>query len=128
MQKFSLCLSPFFADDSLILMKENLENANTLKYVLDMYCQSSGQLVSTAKSSIFFSQNTSVLVRENICNQVDILTQALTDKYPGLPSMVGVDRSDYFQHLVDRVCEKLKGWKEKMLSVGAKETLLKVVA
>ena len=109
-------------------MKENLANANTLKNVLVMYCQSSVQLVSSAKSNIFLSPNNSVLVRENICNQLDILTKALTDKYMRLPFMVGVDRSDFVQHLVDRVCEKLKGWKEKMLFVGAKEALLKVMA
>ena len=47
------------ADDSLILMKATNHNANTLKRVLDTYCSSSGQRVSTPKSSIF-----SVLILE----------------------------------------------------------------
>ena len=42
-----------FADDSLILMKANVQNANTLKTILEVYCGSSGQCVSTPKSSIF---------------------------------------------------------------------------
>ena len=54
--------------------------------------------------------------------------EALADKYLGLPSMVGVDRSDCFQHLIDRVCQRLKGWKEKILSVQGKEILVKSVA
>ena len=36
-----------FADDSLVLMKASNHNANTLKRVLDTYCASSGQRVST---------------------------------------------------------------------------------
>ena len=59
---------------------------------------------------------------------LNILTEALSDKYLGLPTIVGVDRSDCFQHLVDRVCQRLKGWKEKFLSVQGKEILLKAVA
>ena len=44
-----------FADDSLILMKADMTNATSLQQVLDTYCANSGQLVSLAKSSIFFS-------------------------------------------------------------------------
>ena len=66
-----------FADDSLILMKANVQNATTLKKVLDTYCGSSGQLVSTPKSSIFFSPNTSVNIREDVCRTLDILVSQL---------------------------------------------------
>jgi ribonuclease HI len=117
-----------FADDSLILMKANMQCANTLKRILDTYCRSSGQMVSNAKSSIFFSPNTPVGVREEVCRELNIVTEALSDKYLGLPTMVGVDRSDCFQHLIDRVCQRLKGWKEKVLSMQGKEILLKSVA
>ena len=51
-----------FADDSLILMKANLTNATSLRQVLDQYCASSGQLVSEAKCSIFFSPNVLMLM------------------------------------------------------------------
>ena len=42
-----------FADDSLILMRADSNNATSLKSILDDYCAASGQLVSVAKSSIF---------------------------------------------------------------------------
>jgi hypothetical protein len=45
-----------------------------------------------------------------------------------LPALVGADKSDYFLHLVKRIMQRLKGWKEKFLSMGGKEILLKVVA
>ena len=47
-----------FADDLLILMKANVQNATCLKSLLDLYCGASGQLVSVDKSSIFFSPST----------------------------------------------------------------------
>jgi hypothetical protein len=43
-----------FADDSLVLMKADMTNATSLQCVLDTYCANSGQLVSLAKSSIYF--------------------------------------------------------------------------
>ena len=88
----------------------------------------SGQLVSEAKSSIFFSPCTLVETREDVCTILNILTEAITDKYLGLPAQVGIDRSDCFQHLIDRVCTRLAGFKEKLLSYGGKEVLLKAVA
>jgi hypothetical protein len=116
-----------FADDSLILLKADLNNAISLKQVLDTYCANSGQLISVAKSSIFFSPNTTVEVREDMCNILDINTEALSDKYLGLPALVGADRSDCFMHFVERVLQRLKGWMEKLLSIGGKEILLKAV-
>ena len=50
-----------FADDSLILMHPDKSNADCLKGILDMYFQSSGQMLSAAKSSIFFSGNTEAM-------------------------------------------------------------------
>jgi hypothetical protein len=80
-----------------------------------------------AKSSIFFSPNTNVDVKVDICTALNINTEAISDKYLGLPAIVGVDRSDCFLHLVERVLQRIKGWKEKMLSIGGKEILIKAV-
>jgi hypothetical protein len=117
-----------FADDSLILLKADLNNAISLKQVLDTYCANSGQLVSVAKSNIFFSPNTPVEVKVEMCNTLDINTEALYDNYLGLPALVGADQSDCFIHFVERVMQRMKGWMEKLLSIGGKEVLLKAVA
>lgn len=109
-----------FADDSLILMHAGRKNAETLKDILDRYCQSSSQQVSVAKSSIFFSRNTGVEEKGDVCEILDIMTESLSNKYLGLPALVGANRSDCFKHLIDRVLSKTKGWKEKFLSLGGK--------
>jgi hypothetical protein len=56
------------------------------------------------------------------------MTESLSDKYLGLPAMVGADRSDCFRHLIDRVNSIINGWKEKLLSQGGKELLIKSIA
>jgi hypothetical protein len=117
-----------FADDSLILMKADTSNATSLQQVLDTYCANSGQMVSLSKSSIFFSPNTNVLVRAEICKTLHIDTEALSDKYLGLPALVGADRSDRFIQFVERIIQRINGWKEKQLSIKGKEILLKTVA
>lgn len=64
----------------MIPSHEGEVNATSLRQVLDDYCANSGQLVSRAKSSIFFSPNTDVLTREAICLELDIMTEAIYDK------------------------------------------------
>jgi hypothetical protein len=109
-------------------MKADVSNTTALRNVLDLYCASSGQLVSEAKSSVFFSPNTRVEVREEICSKLNIVTESLSDKYLGLPALLGVDRSDSFQYLIDRIIKRINGWNEKLLSMGGKEILLKAIA
>ena len=116
-----------FVDDSLILMKANDQNAECLKPILDLYCSASRQKVSVEKSSVFFSPSTPVEMRVQVCTILDIMTESLKDNL-GLPATVGLDRSDSFQYLIDRIIQRISGWKEKVLSTGGKEVLLKSVA
>ncbi|VAI15050.1 unnamed protein product [Triticum turgidum subsp. durum] len=66
-------------DDLLILMKANVQNANMLRRVVDVYCESSGQCLSTPKSSIFFNPNTSVHVREDGWTRVNVFSILLIE-------------------------------------------------
>lgn len=70
-----------FADDSLILMQADKENADNLKRLLDLYCASSGQKVSEEKYIISFSKNTDVAVKAEVCEALNIVTESLNDKY-----------------------------------------------
>jgi hypothetical protein len=109
-------------------METNEKNAQMLKQILDLYCDSSGQLISDAKSNIYFSPNTPVEERVVLCQILNIVNESLTAKCLSLPVIVGADRSDYFQHLIEKVLAKINGWKKKLLSIGGKEVLLKAIA
>ena len=49
-------------------------------------------------------------------------------KYLGLPSIIGKSKNEFFAEIKERVGRKLAGWKEKLLSIGDKEILIKAVA
>jgi hypothetical protein len=109
-------------------MRADMINATSLQQDLDTYRANSRQLVSFSKLTIFFSPNTNVMLRAEICEALHIDREALSDKYLGLPAIVGADRSDCFLHFVERIIERINGWKEKQLSIGGKQILLKAVA
>jgi hypothetical protein len=111
-----------FADDSIILMHADKKNADCLMDILNRYCASLGQKVSEAKSSIFFSNNTEVNVKAEVCEALNIMIESLSDKYLGLPAMVGTDRSDCFRRLIDWVNSRINGWKEKLLSLEVRRS------
>ena len=49
-------------------------------------------------------------------------------KYLSLPSIIGKSKNKVFVEIKERVGEKLSSWKEKILSIGGKEVLIKEVA
>ena len=67
-------------------------------------------------------------MKTEVCEVLNIMTESLSNKYLGLPAMVGADRSDCFRHLIDRVNSRINGCKEKLLSLGGKEILMKSIA
>lgn len=87
-------------------------NATCLKRILDDYCAASGKMVSAAKSSIYFSPNTNVDDKVDVCQILDIMTESLSNKYLGLSSMIGVNLVDCFKHLIERIQKLVNGWKE----------------
>ena len=109
-------------------MKADASNAIVLKSILDDYYEASGQMVSAAKSSIYFIANTSVDDKVEVCQILDITTESLSNKYLALPSMIGVDRVDCFKHLIERIQKLVNGWKERTFSYGGMDALIKVMA
>jgi hypothetical protein len=44
-----------------------------------------------------------VAMREEVCVLLNILTEAITEKYLGLTPLVGLDRVDCFADLIDKL-------------------------
>lgn len=117
-----------YADDSLILIRANQENAAHLQSILQLYESVSGQTINKEKSAILFSSNTRDCRRAEVKLAIQISKETMNDRYLGLPVHVGVSRSATFKYLKDRIFHKIQGWKEKMLSRAGKEILIKAVA
>ncbi|XP_042483764.1 uncharacterized protein LOC122064115 [Macadamia integrifolia] len=91
-----------------------LELSN-LKKSLDLYCRASGQAINLVKSSIIFSPNT----HHRICRW---LSKSLN---LGLPVDFGQSKKTLFKGVRDRTLNLTGGWKSKLLSHSARETLIK---
>jgi hypothetical protein len=117
-----------FADDSLVLIKATSESARTLQNILQLYEMCSGQTINYDKSSVMFSENTSIARKNQVLRELNIRAEARTEKYLGLPVYVGRSRSQIFAYLKDRIWKKIQGWKERMLSKVGKDILIKACA
>jgi hypothetical protein len=60
-------------------------------------------------------------------NKIGITCEALSERYLGLPIVVGRSKRGAFKHLTDRSRGKISGWKGQGLSMAGKEILIKSV-
>ena len=81
-----------FADDSLLLLKANDENAAHLRHVLQIYETCSGQKINKEKSSIVFIKNTKSCARRRFMEILDLTREMLNSRYLGLQYIWGDQR------------------------------------
>jgi hypothetical protein len=117
----------FFADDSLLFCRADLSHWNRLSTLLKSYELASGQRLNVSKTAIFFSRNTTEVIKEQILEVAGIPSSQRYDKYLGLPALVGKSRMKEFKGIRDRVWKRLQDWKLKLISQAGKEILLKTV-
>jgi len=115
-------------DDSILFYKASAGESNELKSLLQKYEDASGQKINTDKSSIFFSPNTALEVKEEIFATLGLMQGYRHSKYLGLPSFIGRSKMQVFSILKERIGQKLVGWKGKLLSMGRREILIKAIA
>lgn len=58
----------FFADDSFLFCKANLNEARVIRDILESYCQMSRQLVNYRKSAVYFNNGTSRVRSRELTN------------------------------------------------------------
>jgi hypothetical protein len=116
-----------FADDGIVFLEASHESLLALKRILHDYEISSGQRVNLQKSSIFFGPGCGEDQREHLKGVIGITSEALTERYLGLPTVVGRSKDGCFQYLTERSWGKVKGLKAQGLSKAGKETLVKSV-
>jgi len=113
-----------FADDVVLLGEATKEQAHAIKACLQTFCMASGQKVSMAKSSVYFSPNTNDGVKAEISVILGFQQTMDFGRYLGVPSMNGRVSSSLFQNVIERVDSKLAGWKAKCLSLAGRHTLI----
>lgn len=98
-----------------------------LQNILSLYEVCSGQMINKEKSCIMFSKNTKQSIRKEVMRKLNIKTEAMNDKYLGLPVYMGRSKAQTFAYLKDRIWKKIQGGKIKLLSKAGKEVLIKAV-
>ena len=62
----------FFADDLMFFAKVDKKGAASIKRVIELFCEESGQAISVEKSRIYFSPNTPSNLKDNVCEILGI--------------------------------------------------------
>ncbi|PNY01940.1 ribonuclease H [Trifolium pratense] len=116
-----------FADDLLLFGQATHNTMNSVMNTLTKFCQMSGQQVNHTKTSIFYSKNVSRPIRDDL-NALSSFTEASSlGNYLGVPALGRKPRSNDFYYLIDKVKNRLAGWKAKQLSMAGRITLAKSV-
>jgi hypothetical protein len=99
-----------FADDIMIFIQANQRSADRLAEILEIYHRGSGQFINRQKSAIFFSTNCDQQVKDDVKASLQINTEALGERYLGLPTAVGKVADGTFDYSTDRIRSFVQGW------------------
>ena len=66
-------------------------------------------------------------MQEEIKNLLGVVAITNYEKYLGLPSFVGRGKKQSFSYIREQIWHKMQGWKERLLSQGGREVLIKAV-
>ena len=108
--------------------KANPKNCATIREVLDLFCSKSGQSVNGAKSRVYFSPNVDRHSREDFCAILGFQSTPNLGKYLGIPIKNPGSSSQDFNFVLERVKQKLAGWKANLLSLAGRSALMKHVS
>ena len=91
------------------------------------YCSISGQCINFAKSDLYCSPNIPQNEQDTIVNSLQVNLVQQPSRYLGINFKLRDRRVCDFQDLVDKVQNKLKGWKARLLSQDGRATLISFV-
>ena len=115
-----------FADDTLLFLKADAEQAARVQHVINKYVQGTGQLVNYDKCTLMFGKACPVETQEAIKAVLQVTQAEFEPKYLGLPTPEGRMNRGKFQSIQEKMLKRLVQWAE--YSHGGKEILIKAVA
>lgn len=113
-----------YADDTLLFLKNDIQQARHFKFLLVCFEQLSGMKINYHKSDLMtFNLNEdeqNALARLFCCN-----IGTFPIKYLGVPLHHSKLKRQHIQPVVDKLIKRITGWKGRLLSSAGKLTLLK---
>ena len=98
-----------FADDCLIFGKADTTTCWRIKQILDLFCESSDQLINYHKLTLTFSINATSTHRQMVAGIFNITHSDSLGRYLGCPVFQNKPKHSTFKDLVDRIMIKLDG-------------------
>lgn len=117
----------FFPDDLMLFCQAKENNVRTVMGVLDKFSKVSSQKVNFQKSKVYFA---SCIPRRTINSLSAIYGMSNTKdlgKYLGIPIIHMRVKKQNFSHIMEKIQNKLSGWKANLLSFVGRATLVKSV-
>lgn len=74
-----------FSDDLIMFCEESVDQATTMKYYLDLFCEPSGSRMNLNKSRVYFSPNTNLDIRDHVCSTLSMESTKHLGVYFGVP-------------------------------------------
>ena len=96
-----------------------------LKDILLRYEEASGQRLNLQKSSIFFGKGFQEESKNELQDVLGVQSEALSERYLGLPTLVGQSKEGTFKYVIESSKGKVGGWKGQGLPKAAREVLIK---
>jgi hypothetical protein len=117
-------LSLQYADDTLLFLQNNIDEALNLKWILSMFEQMSGMRINFEKCDLV-----PINVPEdqrNILSQVfGCKVSAFPIKYLGVPLHYGKLRKEDLQPLIDKIIKRIVGWRGRLMSYATRIVLIR---
>lgn len=98
-----------FADDSYIFTHATVKDCKEVMAVLDLYERASGQVVNLQKSIVVFSKNIGKEEQLFLADYLGVQRVDLHDRYRGLSTWVGRNKTGDFSSLRKKLANKLDG-------------------
>ncbi|RYR39566.1 hypothetical protein Ahy_A09g045127 isoform B [Arachis hypogaea] len=112
-----------FADDLLIFAEATPTQLQNVIDTMNTFCNASGLKINQAKTSIVFTRNVSNQIKQEMYSISGFKESKELGRYLG--AMINNNRKgkDNYKDVMDRVQNKLKGWKSNCLSLAGRITL-----
>ncbi|XP_058103440.1 uncharacterized protein LOC131247011 [Magnolia sinica] len=115
-----------FAYDTLLLVNGSCKTLNRIKS-LDCYHRASGQRCNDRKSFFILSAHQSEVRSRVILKILGFSKCEAPFTYLGMPIFKGRSKSSYFQPIMEKIHQRITGWKLKFLTQAGKITLINYV-
>ena len=113
-----------YADDTIIFTSSCEISLNLIMDVLAQYELASGQLINRGKSSVYMHHKVDEATFLKVERVTGINRHAFPLMYLGCPIYYGRACLAFYAELINKVRNKLQGWKGKLLSFGGRAILL----